>query len=183
MLHTAHCHEVCVCVCVRVCVCVCVCVRARARVCERTHGCMCVLNITHVFVGLCQWKKPGQKMYEIFIYLFHIYCYFKLPSWAHVSKAKFSFLCFVYWWIIKIYFIWFESMPSQFIQLHFPPVLTLQTKKSTYQMNSEWDFTWGLVTHISSWHDLCDWLGIKYHKSTLTLLSDTCRKVRAPASH
>ena len=24
------------------------------------HGCTCVLNITHVFVGVGQWKKPGQ---------------------------------------------------------------------------------------------------------------------------
>ena len=52
MLHTAYCHEVCV--CARACELVCV------RVCERTHGCMCVLNITRVFAGVCQRKKPGQ---------------------------------------------------------------------------------------------------------------------------
>ena len=26
--------------------------------CER--GCTCVLNVTHVFASVCQWKKPGQ---------------------------------------------------------------------------------------------------------------------------
>ena len=42
-------------VCAFVCfVCVCVCV------CARAHECMHVLNITHVFVGVCQWKKLGQ---------------------------------------------------------------------------------------------------------------------------
>ena len=29
-------------------------------VCVRTRGCTRVLNITHVFAGVCQWKKPGQ---------------------------------------------------------------------------------------------------------------------------
>ena len=37
-----------------VCVCVCVCV------CTRVRGCTRVLNITHVFAGVCQWKKPEQ---------------------------------------------------------------------------------------------------------------------------
>ena len=34
-----------------------------------------------------------------------------LKSWAHVSKDFFLNVCFVYWWIIKIYFsdlIWFD---------------------------------------------------------------------------
>ena len=35
-------------------VCVCVCARGR----------MCVLSITHVFAGVCQWKKPGQASGE-----------------------------------------------------------------------------------------------------------------------
>ena len=38
------------------CACACVC----ACVCAGACGCMHVLNITHVFAGVCQWKKPGQ---------------------------------------------------------------------------------------------------------------------------
>ena len=50
------CVRACVWACVRACVRVgvCVCARARAR------GYMRVLNIIHVFAGVCQWKKPGQ---------------------------------------------------------------------------------------------------------------------------
>ena len=44
---------VCVCVCARARVCACVCV------CVRACGCARILNITHVFAGVCQWKKPG----------------------------------------------------------------------------------------------------------------------------
>ena len=52
----------CVCPCMHVCafVCLCVCV----CVCARAHECMHVLNITHVFVGVCQWKKLGQASGE-----------------------------------------------------------------------------------------------------------------------
>ena len=52
------CVRVCVRACVRACVCVCVCARARAR--ARACGCTRVLNITHVFAGVCLWKKPGR---------------------------------------------------------------------------------------------------------------------------
>ena len=77
----------CVCVCVRacvcVCVCMCVCVCARARACECTR----VLNITHVFAGVCLWKKPGRaiggenvrvRYIHIFLLRFILfYCYLK----------------------------------------------------------------------------------------------------------
>ena len=51
----------------------CVCVRARA------YGCTRVLNMTHVFAGVCLWKKPGQakggeNVSEIYKYI--SYCYF-----------------------------------------------------------------------------------------------------------
>ena len=58
------CACVCACVCVHVFVCVCVCVCACVCVCVREHGCTCVLNITHVYAGVCQWKKPGQASGE-----------------------------------------------------------------------------------------------------------------------
>ena len=41
----------------------------------RARGCTRVLNITHEFAGVCQWKKLGQA---------HL-------SWAHVSKENYHF--------------------------------------------------------------------------------------------
>ena len=63
-------------------------VRARARVCvctrARAYGCTRVLNMTHVFAGVCLWHKPGrarggEKEWDIYIYFFYVlfYCYFK----------------------------------------------------------------------------------------------------------
>ena len=54
------CVHACARACMRACVCVCVC----TRVCARARGCTCVLNITYVFAGVCQWKKPGQASGE-----------------------------------------------------------------------------------------------------------------------
>ena len=51
---------VCVCACVCVWVGVWVCVGVCTRVCVRAR----VLNITHVFACVCQWKKPGQASVE-----------------------------------------------------------------------------------------------------------------------
>ena len=77
------------CVSVRACVCVC------TRVCARARGCTCVLNFTHVFAGVCQWRKPGQasggenvrvrclRICFIFIVILNV------PSSAHVSKEHF----------------------------------------------------------------------------------------------
>ena len=53
------------------------CVYVRVSVCARMHGCTRVLNITHVFAGVCQWKKPEQASRErcesdIFMYLFYV---------------------------------------------------------------------------------------------------------------
>ena len=36
------------------------CVRAHVLHVLHMRGCTCVLNIIHVFAGVCQWKKPGQ---------------------------------------------------------------------------------------------------------------------------
>ena len=88
------------------CVCVCVCVRAHAR------GCMHVLNIIHVFVAVCQWKKPGQasgeRMWVRFLRIY-IYCYFNYTFLSPcVKDFLFLFWCFVYWWIIKIDLICFD---------------------------------------------------------------------------
>ena len=46
------------------------------------------------------------RIYFIFIVILNV------PSWAHVSSGKFNFLCFVYWWIIKIYLIWYWVNPG-----------------------------------------------------------------------
>ena len=68
------------------------CVYARAR------GCTRVLNITRVFAGVRQWKKPGQasgerinvrvrflRIYFIFIVILNV------PSGAHVTKENVHF--------------------------------------------------------------------------------------------
>ena len=60
--------------------CVCVCARARA------YGCTRVMNITHVFAGVCLWKKPGPRarggenvrVRYIYIYFFYVLFYFIL---------------------------------------------------------------------------------------------------------
>ena len=68
----------------------------------------------HVFAAVCQWKKPGLaigrenvrvRYIHIFLLRFILfYCYFKCTF----LSLEPMFLCFVYWWIIKIYLIWFD---------------------------------------------------------------------------
>ena len=64
--------------------CVCVCARACVRVCvyARACGCTRVLNITHVFAGVCLWKKPGRAREcesEIYTYIsFTLYFIFSV---------------------------------------------------------------------------------------------------------
>ena len=66
-------------------VCVCVCVRARMDACVFWTLLMCLW----VYVS---GRSQGRKcMSEIFIYLFHIYCYFKLPSWGLKMCQKENF--------------------------------------------------------------------------------------------
>ena len=65
-----------------------------------------------------EWKETGadererECESEIYIYFFYVLFYFIVilnvpfePFWvlSPCVKGKFSFLCFVYWWIIKIY--------------------------------------------------------------------------------
>ena len=74
------------------CACACVC----ACVCAGACGCMHVLNITHVFAGVIQWKKPGQasgeRMWVRFLGIYFIFIVIlNVPSWAHVSKENFHF--------------------------------------------------------------------------------------------
>ena len=49
-------------------------------------------------------------LWRIVIFIYFIFIVIlNLLSWAHVSKDFFSFLCFVYWWIIKSHLIiWFS---------------------------------------------------------------------------
>ena len=59
--------------------------------------------------------ETEERMWEwdIYIYFFYVLFYFivilNVPSWvlSPCVKGKFGFLCFVYFWIIKIYLIWF----------------------------------------------------------------------------
>ena len=64
--------------------------RARARVCvcvcARAYGCTRVMNITHVFAGVCLWKKPERarggenvrvRYIHIFLLRFILLYYFK----------------------------------------------------------------------------------------------------------
>ena len=58
-------------------------VRARARVC----GCTRVLNMTHVFAGVCLWHKPGrargrEKVRYIHIFLLRFIVIFNVPFWV-----------------------------------------------------------------------------------------------------
>ena len=82
------CCFVCVCVCVCACVreCVRVCVRACVRARVRMHAC---LNITHVFAGVCLWKKPGRargrenvrvRFIHIFLLRFILFYCLNVPS-------------------------------------------------------------------------------------------------------
>ena len=48
-----------------------------------------------------------------FTYLFYIYCYFKCTFLSPGVTGIFSFLCFVYWWIINNYLIWFDLLACQ----------------------------------------------------------------------
>ena len=43
------------------------CLQRCVCVCARAHGYTRVLNITHVFAGVRQWKKPGQARGGVFI--------------------------------------------------------------------------------------------------------------------
>ena len=77
----------------------------RTCMCARVHGCTRVVNIIHVFGGVCQWRKPGQA-WEGESEIIYIYLYtFLRPG----VQGKFKFLCFVCWSIIirnlKIYLI------------------------------------------------------------------------------
>ena len=101
------------CVCVCVCVRTCVCARMRMHACSEHYTCLRVYVCGRSWGG---WE--GERMWEwdIYIYFFYILFYFivilNVPSWvlSPCVKGKFTFLCFVYWWIIKIYLIdliWF----------------------------------------------------------------------------
>ena len=70
------CVRACVRACVRVCVCVRACVHACVCVCARACGCTRVLNITHVFAGVCLWKKPGRARGGENVRVRYIHIYF-----------------------------------------------------------------------------------------------------------
>ena len=49
-----------------------------------------------MFVGICQWKKPGQASggYNVkvrFLRIYFILIILNVPSWVHVSKENFHF--------------------------------------------------------------------------------------------
>ena len=96
--------------------------------CVYVHACVCVCvrNVTHVFAGVCQWKKPGWtrgwenvRVKYIFFYIFIVILNVPSGVLSPCVKGNFSFLCFVYWWIIKIYLIWFD-LKKQVCMIVFP---------------------------------------------------------------
>ena len=78
-------------------------------------------DLTHVLrvyvCGRSRGGREGARMWEwdIYISFFYIWLYFTVILNVHFwvlspcVKGKLSFSCFVYWWIIKIYLIWFDS--------------------------------------------------------------------------
>ena len=88
--------------CVCVCACMCACARLDARMFWTLLMCL------RVYVsGRSRVRRVGRECEsEIFTYLFYIYCYFKCTFLSPCFKGKFSFLCLVYWWIIKTDLIW-----------------------------------------------------------------------------
>ena len=74
----------------------------------------------HVFAAVCQRKKPGlaigrENVRVSYIHIFLLrfilfYCYFKCTF----LSLEPMFLCFVYWWIIKIDLIWFDLKKEAF---------------------------------------------------------------------
>ena len=87
-----------VCVCMRECVCT----RVGARVFWTLLMCL------WVYVSGRSWGRwVGRECEsEIFTYLFYIVILNPYTFLSPCGKGKFSFLCFVYWWIIR--FIWFD---------------------------------------------------------------------------
>ena len=61
-------------------------------------------EIYFFYVLMWQWDTYYLRIYFIFIVISNV------PSWilSPCVKEKSSFLCFVYWWIIKTYLIWFD---------------------------------------------------------------------------
>ena len=94
---------------------------------------------------------------EIFTYLFYIYCYFKCTFLSPCVKGQFKFLCYVYWWIIKIWLIWFDLMHS-FCEIH------ISVSQITTHHYSEDGLNWQVAGtdlgihrcwHLQAWSDSC----------------------------
>ena len=116
-------------VCMRAHVCVCMSVRVCARVCVHArmdaHVFWTLLMCLRVYIsGRSRGRQVGREcewdFYTWHMYLFYIYGYFKCTFLSPCVKGKFTFLCFVYWWIIKIDLVWLTLVsPFWFLFLCF----------------------------------------------------------------
>ena len=89
-----------------VCVCVCVCVCMRMFWTWHVCGCM---SVEEAGVGE-RGRECESEICTFISFTFYFIVILNVPSWvlSPCVKGKFTFLCFVYWWIIKIYLIWFD---------------------------------------------------------------------------
>ena len=92
------------CVCVSVCVCACT-VCARMRVLNITHVCRC-MSVEEARAGK-RGRECESEIYTYISFMFYFIVILNVPSWvlSPCVMGKFSFLCFVYWWLIKIWLI------------------------------------------------------------------------------
>ena len=112
------------CVCVCVCVNACVCARMWMHVCSEHDTCVCgCMSVEEARAGergrQCESEIYMRNLKKKLTYLFDI-CYFKCTFLSPCVKGKFSFLCVVYWCIIKIYLIWFDLIFPLCLQNAFP---------------------------------------------------------------
>ena len=61
----------------------------------RARGYTRVLNMTHVFAGVCLWKKPGRVRVRQSYFFYVLNFISNVASTAHVSKIFFSFHLYV----------------------------------------------------------------------------------------
>ena len=78
--------------------------------CYRTRKIYCFLRCILASLGVRLWKKPGQacgeRMWVRFLRIYFIFIIFICTFMSPCVKETFSFLCLVYWWIIKTDLIW-----------------------------------------------------------------------------
>ena len=98
-----------------------VCMSVRARICVWMQVCSEHYTCLSAYVYARSWGRQGgggrMWKWDTYIYILHFIVIFNVPSWVFETMCQrifFSFLCFVYWWIIKIYLIdWLTDLIDQ----------------------------------------------------------------------